>query len=142
MPPHDPVQLEHVANQVIVTIAVQEVNGEDKLFLYPQRSSDVIAYYRDSPDVGDPSKPREIRWVVTGLKQGQKIEIEAKPGFQNKFNKNKFTIEYPDNSVCSGPPKFKAAPAYSHLWRYSVRLKMGTTGVDAIDPDVEIKDDP
>ena len=132
------VMLDHVVNHALVTIAIEN----DQLFLYPQRSSDAVAYYRTSGSGADPAKPREIRWVVTGLKPGQRIEIEAKPGYGDRFKDTKFTITHPSNSVCSGPPAIPAKPAYALKWRYGVKLLDSTREINSIDPDVEIRDDP
>ena len=134
---HSPGQLEHIANQTLVTIAVRG----NKLHVFPKRRSEVVAYQVD-PAAGNPALPTEIRWAVVGLGPGQKIVIKPKPGHEQTFAQPEYVISGGDNTACSGPLKIHVRPAYSVLWSYSVELMKGTTRLDYIDPDVEIREDP
>ena len=136
---HDPARIDHVANQVLVTIAVRN----NRLTVFPQRGTEVVVYFRVDPAQGNPAAPGEVRWVVDGLGEQQSVVIAAKePDNRNHFSKTQYTIKYPNNTVCSGPPKRSPYPNGSFVWPYRVTLFQGTRELDVFDPDVEIRDVP
>jgi hypothetical protein len=133
----------HVANQVLVTIAVKKDPSEPKgyrLTIYPQRKGEVQAFSR-SPG-HSLERPEEVRWAVVGLEAGQRIRIETKEGEPNPFPDDSYEIVYPNNTICSKPPKEKPAMGHSLTWLYKVSL-LDTTGELAfIDPEVIVNNDP
>jgi hypothetical protein len=138
---HDPGQIDHVSRQVLVTIAVRN----NELTVFPQRGSDAIVYYRHEPGQGNPAAPGEVRWVVDGLREKQSVVITAKePDNRNHFPKTEYVIRYPNNTVCSGPPKRSPYPSGSFVWPYRVILLQDgrANSLHELDPDVEIRDVP
>jgi hypothetical protein len=136
MSSHGPATVSHLENQTLVTIAIKN----NKLSVYPKRAGEVRAYYRKKDY--HPELPTEIRWVVTGLESGQSIRIEAKDSQPHLFPAP-FVITHPENTVCSQSPSNGPSSPHSALtWSYAVKLLQGTTILDTLDPDVEIKDNP
>ena len=127
----------HVANQVLVTIAVKG----NKLSMYPQRSGDVLAYFRRQGH--SPAKPVEVRWAVDGLGKDQMVRIVSKPGVDPVFPGEPYEIAYPNNTICSqSPMKGPKTPHGVLSWSYTITLLENGRTLDVIDPDVEIKEDP
>lgn len=132
-----------IANQVLVTIAVTDRGLE----IYPRRSGDVEVYHRPNPNVGKPERPRQVRWVVVGLRENQTIRIEPKDaGHKGTFEDDKmpYVIAYPDNTITSGKTIKGPPPAHNLLWAYNVTLLENDRPKEGffIDPDVIIKNDP
>ena len=125
-------------NQTLVAITINRKGGT--LDIYPGRTSDVVIFHRNINF--HPERPEEVRWVVDGLKKGEKIVIEAKDGYRGMgvFPQDVYEIEHPSNSIRSGPIQ-KGLPDFDK-WRYSVTLVGSADPVAVKDPDVDIKENP
>jgi len=135
-------RIEGILNQALVQIVIKG----NKLHVYPQRGTDTLIYYV-SPENrrgGNhaPAKPWETRWVVDGLKEGQRIVIAPKAPGEDVLE-SEYVIVWPDNSVRSGEPTRSPGgkPLELH-WKYNIFLYQDTKLLDQLDPEVVVKDDP
>jgi len=132
-----------LSNQILVQIEI--VKG--KLYCYPNRATETLIYncwdLQNSPPQG---RPREVRWVVTGLEQGQYVSIEPKDPvhgqemFEPQFP---FVVHFGFDSITTGIPKKRAGKGNSLPWSYKITLYDPKAPQPVVlDPDVVIKDYP
>ena len=124
-------------NQAFVQIAVR---GK-KLHLYPQRGTDTVIFARGNSSANWPARPREVRWVVTGLDSGQTVRIEARTEL-GLLEADVYEISFDANTVTSGPASHGAGGQRELRWKYDLILLQDGTEQDRIDPIIIIKDDP
>jgi hypothetical protein len=115
----------------------------------PSRPSETCVFYpkrNDEPSSIFPvlEHPREVVWTVNGLRRGETIVIEAKPGIEAVFGRDPLTIDYPEQFVASGPVQamlpMTALPRPYH-WDYSITLRTGTSRL-VLDPVIIVDEDP
>ena len=135
-----------VANQLIVTIAVQKDTSNPPrytLTLYPRRGSEVLIYRPTGQAPASPEKPTQVRWAVKGLEPKQKIRIAPKADCPKDVFDDEYTIPYSKKGIVSGRPEKGPNGRDILTWSYRVSLLDGNDAELAfIDPDVEIENDP
>jgi len=130
-----------LSNQVLVQIEI----ARGKIHCYPRRESDTLIYKRKKADVPVHGKPLEVRWVVTGLRDGQFIKILPKDRKPETFaRQSSFRIGPDSNTLTSGYPRHGAGPGHCFTWRYDIVLFAGERGKELarLDPGIIIKDHP
>ena len=127
-----------VANLLLIHIAVKN----NELYVHPRRAAEAMVFHVSDPAKCSPARPWAIRWFVTGLAAGQRIEITPKSsnGHKNMLH-DKYVIAHPNNSILSGTPSQGSSGDELH-WGYDLRLMDGTGQRYLIDPGIIIKDDP
>jgi hypothetical protein len=130
-----------LSNQVLVQIEI----ARGKLHCYPQRASDTLIYKRKQARVPVHGRPLEVRWVVTGLQDGQVVRILPKDRGPETFaRQSSFQIGPDSNTLTSGQPRHGAGRGHCFTWRYGIVLLAGERGkvLDRLDPGIIIKDYP
>ena len=133
-----------IGNATVVHIGIREkpVNGHI-LTLYPQRNGDALIFHTEPNHSRAPEKPREVRWVVHGLAEGESIVIEAKTSGSGTMPQDSYTITHPCRSIRSGESLRHPAPALELPWPYDVILRNAAGEErDRLDPVIVIKNDP
>ncbi len=127
-----------VANLVLIHIAVKN----NELYVHPRRAAEAMVFHVSDAAKCSPARPWGIRWFVTGLAAGQRIEITPKSsnGHKKMFH-DQYVIAYPNNSILSGTPSQGGGGDELH-WGYDLRLMDATGQLYLIDPGIIIKDDP
>lgn len=139
-----------------VHIAVRKLeSGEYELHVYPMRSGDTMIFHALKLEDEAPEKPRQVRWVVSGLVGGQKIRIEPKQKNTGYLPLERYEIEYPNNSVRSGEAQRHPENHVELTWAYNVILLEQVLApasapqadvvekeLARVDPRVIIKDEP
>ena len=145
-PADPPIKSEDLRDEraTIVNIAVRKLdNGKYELRVFPKRSGDTMIFHSERAADESPEKPRQVRWIVSGLGSGQTIRIEPKQANTGYLPLERYEIEYPHNSVRSGRARRHPAHPMDLVWSYNVFL-FDDDGVllDHVDPQIIIKDDP
>jgi hypothetical protein len=144
MPSQKPQTLTGHSNQALVQIDV----AGGALSYFPRRCGDTVIFNCYDPKWPPGALPREVRWVVTGLKPGQFVRIEPKrkAGGAMFRSSSVFEIRPPFNSVTSGFPLKRAGAGRCLVWAYNVVLSEKTNvrrkTKAPLDPEVIIKDHP
>jgi hypothetical protein len=131
-------------NQVLVQVTVR--NG--RLHAYPQRTRDIVVFHEDPSDPQrrpSPVKPREIRWLVHGLAENERIEFVPVAGQTQQLANMSGTMcrEGPGvHTLTSGAPRTGPGHGREDLWEYDLVLYRDDKEVDRIDPTIIIKEDP
>jgi hypothetical protein len=127
-----------LSHQVLVQIEI----ARGKIHCYPQRACDTVVY-KPRRGVRAPARPLEVRWVVTGLRDGQYVRIVPKERGSGIFRPGGFQVGPDANTITSGPPRHGTGPGHCFLWRYAIVLH-GERGrvLDRLDPGIIIKDYP
>jgi hypothetical protein len=130
-----------LSNQVLVQVEIER----GRIHCYPQRASDTLIYKRTRGRVPVHGRPLEVRWVVTGLRDGQFVRLVPKDRGRKTFaRQSSFQIGPGSNTLTSGHPLHGAGPGHCFTWRYSIVLSAGERGkvLDRLDPGIIIKDYP
>jgi hypothetical protein len=129
---------------VVVSIAVLVTGSGYELRVFPQRSGDTLIFHSEPRTAESPEKPRQVRWVATGLEAGQTLKIAAKKRGTEQLPQDEFKITHPCNSVRSGEATRHPGEAGELQWPYYVIL-LDDQQVELArtpDPTVIIKNDP
>ena len=127
----------------VVHLSVIRAGSGFELRVFPKRSGDTMVFHSESEELGAPEKPRQVRWLVTGLGEGQTVRISARVPESDMLPQDTYEITYPHNSVLSGEAVMHPGPGRDLTWGYTVSLLDAKRRVlDQIDPVVIIKNDP
>ncbi len=108
-------------------------------------SNDPVRIYYSVKGNGDPEKPREVRWVVLGLKGKDELFIRPKEGqLKELFNpggEGSYKLFWPHIAAISGPPfnPFKTSKESQLEWHYEIEVQSQGKPAFGVDPIVIIK---
>ncbi len=141
-----PEKINGIQKRTLIQITIaQDASNDWKIYMYPQRESDVVIY-RKAAGKGHPAKPEQIRWVIEGLQTAQNLTLRTKAGDTNVFPDSPFTISGKDDG--SSTTIESGAPDMGEEWNYDIILYTGSnpddpgSRLDIKDPTIEVKDDP
>jgi hypothetical protein len=166
MPSRKPQTLTGLSNQALVQIDV----ARGALSYFPRRCGDTVIFNCYDPKCPPGALPREVRWVVTGLKPGQFVRIKPRDGARRAMSafrdglevhrikpkdkagramfafRDGLEVHPPFNSVTSGFPLQRAGAGRCLVWTYEIALCKTSVGRQKpqarLDPEVIIKDHP
>ena len=93
---------------------------------------------------GDPENPRQVRWVVNGMKQTDELVIRPKaaPSAQLLNRGNEYRLFWPYVSAVSGPPvsnPFEGNEETEVQWAYDIEVRRDSETLFDRDPVVLIE---
>jgi hypothetical protein len=144
MPPRESHTITGLSNQALVHIEI--VGG--RINCFPQRAGDTIIFNCWDPKTPPQARPREVRWVVTGLQPGQFVRIEPKDDASGGLFHEPpvLVVQHGFNTVTSGCALMRAGAGRNLTFAYNVVLYESTDGkpqeLDRLDPVIIIKDYP
>jgi hypothetical protein len=144
MPARRPQTITGLSNQALVQI---DVSG-GKINCFPRRACDTVIFNCWEKKLPPQARPREVRWLVTGLTPGRFVRIEPKAGASRKMFGAPLVlnVDHRCNSVTSGFPQLRVGAGDCLAWAYGIVLcqKSGarTRVLDRLDPVIIIKDYP
>jgi hypothetical protein len=142
--PRQPHTITGLSNQALVHIDV----SDGSISCFPQRADDTVIFNCWDPRHPPQARPREVRWIVSGLLPGQFVRIEPKEDVSGAMFGSPKDLDVPHgfNSVTSGFPLMRAGAGCSLNWAYSIVLYEKTGGKDVekarLDPVIIIKEFP
>ncbi|NJL28912.1 MAG: hypothetical protein HC897_13990 [Thermoanaerobaculia bacterium] len=136
---------------VFVEISYDPRRPTGKIIVNPERvtikhTTDPFA--ADSAAPAQEQKPRQVRWVIRGLAETDKVVIRPKPEApEHLFNflgGSVLEVPAPDNSITSGLPfipHFEAMATEKNLivWRYGVEVWRGDKKLFEKDPEIHVE---
>ena len=108
--------------EMVVHISVVAIGPEFELRMFPKRDNDTMIFHSSDHELKSPEKPRQVRWVVSGLAAGQILRLEAKTPHQGFLPQDRYEIHYPHNSCLSGAALEHPGAERELKWGYTVSL--------------------